>query len=176
MTNSEPGLRAAELRNAFDEAFARPVDLGATSLVDLLLVRVSGHRYALRPAELSGVFKNRRVVHVPSTRPELVGVAGVRGAIVPVYVLSALLGHDSKVEATGWLVVCGGPEPVALSLDEVEGYRSFAGDCLVRVEATSGTRRHVSLAARVGDAACPILDIHSILAMLEVNAGRAGTT
>ncbi len=56
---------------------------------DLLTIRVGGDAYALRLAEVGGLFVDRVVTPLPTLVPELVGIAGFRAALVPVYDLRA---------------------------------------------------------------------------------------
>jgi hypothetical protein len=58
--------RADELRQVFDRSFtlAPNTDTGTTE--NLLAVRVASHSYALRLAEVSGLFVDKKVTWLPS--------------------------------------------------------------------------------------------------------------
>jgi len=43
-------------------------------------------------AEVSGLFADKKVTRLPSPVSELSGIAGLRGAVLPVYDLAMLLG------------------------------------------------------------------------------------
>src|SRR5436309_1156564 len=89
--------RVSELRRAFDGTFAKAIRTagGEAQEEDLLAVRIFTHAYAIRVAEIAGIITSRKIVPVPSRRFELLGVAGLRGGLIPVYHLGALLGHGS---------------------------------------------------------------------------------
>jgi purine-binding chemotaxis protein CheW len=109
-----PGSAAA-LRAEFDAAFARPAQAPAEDQVRLLAFRVGGEPVAIRVLETAGLVAARRIEPVPSRRPELLGVCGVRGQIVPVFSLARLLGRAEDA-APRWIVLAAaGAERVGLS-------------------------------------------------------------
>jgi signal transduction histidine kinase len=115
--------KAAELRSVFDKARALPFSLnGEEQAESLLAIRVSQDAYAVRVNEISGLVTDRKVVPIPSPISELLGVAGVRGALVPVYSLAALLGYGAETGQVRWLALCGTEEPLALAFGGFEGY------------------------------------------------------
>lgn len=122
---------AASLRAAFDAAFAEPASAVRPQTVALLVVRVGGETCALRTAELRGVERDRRVVPMPSTAPGFVGLAGVRGELLPVFRLATLLGHAVADRAAPWLLVAAGDARIALAVEAVETWREVAPDALV---------------------------------------------
>lgn len=119
--------RLGELRRAFDAGFARPPPPPPEALEHLLLVAAGAGRYALRLGELSGLQPLHRLVPLPGARPELLGLAGVRGRLVAVFSLARLLGLDAAAdEHPRWLAICGGEEPqLALAFAQFEGQRQL---------------------------------------------------
>jgi chemotaxis signal transduction protein len=116
---SEHGT-ALSLRRAFDQSFAEaPRQEPAGAFEDLLAVQVGGAPHAFRLAEIAAVHSDRRVVPVPSSAPELVGIAGFRNILAPVYDLCALLGYPIGA-ASRWLVLARGPQPIAFAFDSFE--------------------------------------------------------
>ena len=101
-----------DLRESFDQSFAIAPVVEGDGLEDILAVRIAGDPYGLRMREIRGLVATRRVVPVPSRRPELLGVAGHRGAVVTVYSLAALLGYPVDVAPTPWLALVGESEPL----------------------------------------------------------------
>jgi purine-binding chemotaxis protein CheW len=85
------GERAAAMRLAFDRSFAEPLRPATEAVENLLAIRIGTQAYALRLAEVAGLFADRKVTPVPGGDAALVGIAGFRGAIVPVYGLHTLL-------------------------------------------------------------------------------------
>jgi chemotaxis signal transduction protein len=159
---------AASLKAAFDDTFARSAQALETTTEDLLAIRAGGDPYALRVRELTALLVSRKVVPVPSRRPELLGVAGVRGALVPVYCLSSLLGYPNGA-ATRWLAVCGHSQPVGLAFDELESFLRLPRPSLHAVDSGDATRPHLAEAFRVGPATRRLIDTRSILKLLGVD-------
>lgn len=131
-----------ELKRAFDRSFAAPPPGDPPPLEDFLAVTVGGAPFAIRLRDLKGIAEARSVVPIPSRRPELLGLAGVRGVPVPVFRLSALLGlHDE--DPPRWILLCG--DLLGLAIPALDGY--------LRVESVS--RREVvdlpSLIRRIQD-------------------------
>src|ERR1700722_14359993 len=115
--------KAAELRNAFDRARALPFLSEVRQRIEnLLVLRVSGDAFAIRLGEIAGLATDRKIVSFPSPIPELLGVAAIRGRLVPVYSLAALLGYSAPGTPGRWLVLCGTEEPVGLAISDFEGY------------------------------------------------------
>jgi chemotaxis signal transduction protein len=141
-----------------------------------LAIRVSGDPYAIRVRELTGLLANRRVVPLPSRRPELLGVAGVRGALVSVYGLSSILGYGTGAVATKWLAMCGRAQLVALAFDELEGFLRLPQRTLFRVDSADTSRPHLAEAVRVGPTTRRVVDTPSILNFLSIDAGSPGPT
>ena len=115
--------KALELRRVFDEERALP--LGARSAEQaesLISIRVSGHAYVVRTSEISGLVTDRKIVGFPTPVSELLGIAAVRGVLLPVYSLAGLLGYSAETEQTRWLALCGTHEPLALAFSGFEGY------------------------------------------------------
>jgi chemotaxis signal transduction protein len=154
---------ADELRQAFDAAFAAPLRDGRSLAVALLAIRVGADPYALRVLEAGGLVQLRAIVPVPSRRTELLGVMGLRGAVVPVYSLARLLGHSAQPEEPRWAALCGGEERVALAFAAFEGRLQVPAGELGAPPAERGALEHVAHLATVGGAPRPVLSLPSIL-------------
>jgi len=81
------------LRDGFDLSFSEPLPVRADAPEDLLAIEIAGHAYALRARELHGLYVDRAIMPVPDAPQDLLGVAAVRGELVAVYDLAALLGY-----------------------------------------------------------------------------------
>ena len=169
------GQRAAELRKAFDQAFAAPPAGAAPETVGLLLVRVGADPYALRVSDLSGLVSRRKVVPLPSGRVELLGVAGIRGSLVSVYGLAALLGYATATLETPWLALSGSPDPVALAFEELEGFLRVEAAELFGADTAGSARSHVREVVRVGKTTRGVIDARGAVLALKVGAGKSGT-
>jgi purine-binding chemotaxis protein CheW len=162
--NEEPARladRATTMRQAFDQSFAeaRSPDLKAGE--DLLAIRVGPEPYALRLSEIGGLFADRKIVQIPGGTPALLGIAGFRGAIVPVYDLDQLLGHR-PVRAWRWLAMAAGTR-VAFAIDTLDGLLHVAPGAIVRQQADRQPRQHVREFACTAELVRPIVYLRSIL-------------
>lgn len=121
MTDSIEPLRARllSLRDGFDRSFAEPLAPVGGASVDLLAIRVGGEPYALLASEIAAVQVDRVLTAVPSKNRELLGIIGVRGSILAVYDLGALLGLSGG-DARRWLAVAKG-SALAFAFDGFEG-------------------------------------------------------
>jgi chemotaxis signal transduction protein len=96
--------RAAELRRAFDRAFAEPPFAGKSESHDLLAIRLDEQHFALHLTDIAGLFADKKITPVPGASGFLLGIAGFRGAIAPVYDLQRFLGCPA-VRNPRWLVM-----------------------------------------------------------------------
>lgn len=121
---SELERKLHTLQGSFDEGFARPQQAAAAPGEERLLIRVAGRAYALELRELSGLSRARRIVPLPAAAPGLLGLCGLRGALVPVFSLAALLGLPAG-GPPAWLALAdaGGADhaPLALAFEGFEG-------------------------------------------------------
>src|SRR6185295_4421011 len=116
MSESSFGLeKLEELKRSFDRSFAEAPRQQVAQVEDLLCVRIAGDRYAVRLSETSGIYVDRKIVGLPSPLPDLLGMAGFRGSVIPVFDLGALLGYDMTGDAGRWLLLVGTNEIVGLA-------------------------------------------------------------
>jgi chemotaxis signal transduction protein len=162
-----------ELRRAFDQTFAAPPAAGTEGVERLIVIRLSGESFVLRADQTTGLFKARRIVPIPSRIPELLGLAGIRGTVVPVFDLSAILQLQSRGSIPVWLVLAGRDLPIALAFDELERQVELSRASLYADESPV-PRRHVQLLARIGSSAHPVIDIPSILEEIRRKADPRG--
>jgi chemotaxis signal transduction protein len=150
LTSLSPiAAKVAELRSVFDQARAAPFSSGAEEQTEnLLAIRVSRDAYAINVTEISGLATDRKIVAFPSSISELLGVAGIRGVLVPVYSLAALLGYGAEAGQVRWLALCGTEEPFALAFSDFEGYVRVPRAQLYSAEQKDVTRTHVTHVAR----------------------------
>ena len=172
MSGAERGLldRAADLRQHFDESFAAPPPSERPAQIDLLAVRIASEPFALRLAEVGGLLSGRKVVALPTTRPEFMGVIGHRGLIIPVYGLRAILGYPRGEEAR-WMVLTGGAERVGLAFDLYEGFLRLPAAQVAPPGRPEAMPAHVRDVARLDDSTCPVLDLRSILDAVKKRIG-----
>jgi purine-binding chemotaxis protein CheW len=164
--------RAALLREAFDRTFALAPPARDGERIELLAITVGGVPYALQMSEVEAVVACRKIAPLPSRRAELLGAAGVRGNLVTVYALDALLGeragHEHK--SVAWLAIYKHEAGIGVGFEQVDGLlRVPAGDVhpLEASDASAGDRRRASIRAiaRHEGGARPIVDLSVTLSM-----------
>lgn len=158
-------LFAAQLRAEFDHAFSLPAQTEAAGGRHLLAIRTGGKPYALDPREIAGLQVDRAIVPVPGLLPEWLGLAGIRGGLVPVYSLAALLGHGQPAAAgTRWLALCGSGQLFGLAFDEFERHLSLAPAQFATADSGSTGTGHVGAVVQTEDAPRPVISIPSVAA------------
>ncbi len=166
--------RAAELRHAFDRAFAQPIRLDMVAREDLLGIRVGEQPYAIRLSEIAGLHAGKKVTRVPGGNAALCGIAGFRGALLPVYDLHVLLGHCGG-QTPRWLVVASAA-PVALAFASFETQLRVARDEIVPQSARPEMPGHVREIVRTQNFIGPILHLPSVLEAIETSRTEAART
>jgi chemotaxis signal transduction protein len=161
--------RVAGLRRAFDQVFASTYAERSQEQESLLALRIEGDLYGLNVREIAGVAVAGRLVPLPSQSPGLLGLTGIRGAVVPVYSLAVLMGYPRVGETLGWLALSGAKDPLALALGEFDGY--------VRVPKTAlhvpdrDARKHVHQFAQLGDVVRAIISVASVVSAIQGAVG-----
>ncbi len=166
---TDAAKRVVELREEFDRSFASPFAETREEVDHVLAIRLRGDPYGLRVREIDGVERSGAIVPLPSESPGLLGIAGYRGAILPVYDLGVLLGYEGGREAPRWLVLCGKRDPLALGVEELDGYVSVPISSLHAPD--RNPRRHVERFSRIGDTVRAIVNVSSIIGVIQGEAG-----
>ncbi len=158
-------LRLDELRDSFDSSFSRPPPPQQEPGEALLRLRVGGAPLAVRLGHLSGLHLMPRVVRLPNSPASLLGVAGLRGQLIAVHDLAALLGLQTG-EPARWLLLAGGARRVGLAASGFEGQLRATSEQL-RPGGSSTT--HALLSASVllpGASPLPVLDVDALVRKL----------
>jgi len=170
--------RVAELARAFDRAFAEPARTaadGAEALENLLALRAGTDDCVVRLAEVRGLLARPTIVALPGPVPELLGLASLRGALVPVYHLAALQGQVTPDAAPAWMILVEADGLVGLAFEELLGYARLDRREIAALPRTGdGTHPEVSRTARVGDALRPLIDVPALVAGLRQRVGAVG--
>lgn len=166
--------RAAELRREFDRAFAEPPRPdGGNEREDLLALRAGADACVVRLSEIRGLLARPTIVSLPGPLPELLGLAGLRGALVPVYSLAALQGQATPRDAPGWMILVEADGLVGLAFEELLEYVR-----LERAEIAALPRTmpgpELRQVARVGEALRPLIDVPSLVAGLRQRVSAVG--
>ena len=162
--------RATDLRKAFDRAFAEPPPPEAEAAADYLGIRIGGTAYAVALSEIGAVFADKTIAPLPSSAGELLGVAGVRGDVVPVFSLAALIGQPGGGDRPRWLVLARGGH-AGFAFDALDGHLRIP---LAQITPAASSKGFVHANAVMGKEARPIVSIASLMEHLEKRAGQNG--
>jgi chemotaxis signal transduction protein len=154
--------RLEELRQSFDRAFAEELSAQREEALTLLSIRVGRDRHAIRLSDVAALEVRCAVTPVPSEHGEMLGIAGVRGAVVAVFDLAALIGASSG--DAPWLLLAK-DAPVAFAFGEFEGVWSARAEDLVRAQAGRDTRV-ADVVVRQGQP-IPVIDLAGLVDDLE---------
>lgn len=110
--------RAEQIRQQFDQAFRlAPTELRQQSR-NRLLFHVGSRSLSLPLEQVSEVLRSRTITPLPGSPGELLGLAGLRGTLVPVYRLADLIGISAPPSAGPlWILVVPQPQLVGLALE-----------------------------------------------------------
>src|SRR6478752_4027205 len=159
---------ATQLRADFDSVFARAHPAETPPQLDLLVIRVADHYYALDLAQVTALHADRKLTEAPSPRRELLGLVGLRGIVAPVYDLRVLLGYDAAASPR-WLALVNAPAPFAIAFEHFERHLRVPTSELAALGASqSATRGSVSTAL----GPVPLLDLAAVYAGFR-HEGRA---
>jgi len=92
-----------------------------------LTVRAGGARIAMAAEGVAEVIRAPRITRMPHGPPGLLGVTHLRGLVLPVVSLGALVGDDSQAEVTRVVVLRRDP-PIGLAVDAVEALKDAGED------------------------------------------------
>ena len=172
VVDSVVGNRATELRHAFDLSFALPPPQASQEVEDLLTIRVVGDPYAIRLRDIAGMVAGRRVVPVPAATLDLLGLAGIRGGVVPVFGLASILGYGQAPGSPRWMILCGSEEPIALAFSDFEGYLRLPTSSLHAGEHPRATRQYVNQVASTEAGARAVISIPLVVATIRNRSGH----
>jgi purine-binding chemotaxis protein CheW len=169
---------AEALRRAFDERFAAPVAERPGPGERLLLVGLGGARFALRIDEIAGLHEARAIVRLPGGTAVFVGLAGIRGRVVPVFDLAAILGAAAPGRRR-WIVLAEAGERIGLAVGQIEGHAEIDRAAIHAVSSAkdAGGRGapspHVAAIAEVSGALVPVASVPSVVSAIADLARRA---
>jgi purine-binding chemotaxis protein CheW len=147
---------ADNLRRTFDHGFSLPIAAEPEVQIDLLAVRIGAHPYAIRLSEISGVFADRPIVAAPSSAPSFLGLAGVRGSIVPVFDLATLLGY-ARSSAPRWLVLVA---QIGFAFETLEGHVRVTESAIAREQSHKKQANEVIV---VGGQSRPVVQVGAFI-------------
>jgi chemotaxis signal transduction protein len=113
------------------------------------------------------LYADRRIVAVPSPVVELLGIVGLRGTMLPVYDLAALLRYPPAVSPR-WIVLAGGSQqPIGFAFDGFDAHVQVTEASLVGSEDREASvvvaRQHVRGNVRVAGTLRLLIQIASVV-------------
>jgi purine-binding chemotaxis protein CheW len=143
-----------------------------------LTFNVGEHLYALRAEEVLEVIRMPAVARVPQGPAALLGIANLRGAVLPIAGLRQLLGKSATAAgADARAIVLDIGAPIALAVDSVATLESAGEeqiDTRPREVGAAGAERLLGvLSIPRSQGAAKILDIRTMLAAAFATRGRA---
>ncbi|HEY5208797.1 MAG TPA: chemotaxis protein CheW [Stellaceae bacterium] len=157
--------RLAALRSEFDRGFAAAPSGAVAAGEGMLAIGVGGERFLVRLAEIAGLYVDRRIVPVPAANTALLGITGLRGVILPVFGLAALLGCPPADTGPRWLAVAA-RAPVALAFDRLDAHLEIARTTIVPRADTARAHGYVREAAMVAALTLSIIDLPAMTAAI----------
>lgn len=172
-----PAASARALREEFDRGFAQAPVPSVSGMQRLLAIQ-AGMPCLLRLSAIQGIYTDRVLLPLPSRLPELLGVTGLRGQLVPVFDLAALLGQPPAA-APRWLVLAGGGAALGLAFSALDAHVLAAPDQFLAADnmnnMQAGPVRHVEQAVRMEDGLLPLIDLAGLADELTRRAARQGS-
>jgi chemotaxis signal transduction protein len=159
VTETALSARAVELRRGFDASFAAAASTGTAAGEAVLAIAVGDRPYAIRLADIAELVVDRPITPLAGPVPELLGIIGLRGTLLPAFDLPALLGEVDRAPRR-WLVVTGAAPRLALAFSRMDGHVRVPADAISR-DPTTG--REV---VTIDGAMRPVIEVSLLAARL----------
>ncbi|HEY3324615.1 MAG TPA: chemotaxis protein CheW [Planctomycetota bacterium] len=156
---------AAALRAAFDESFAAPPAAATPGLLQFLGFRIGSETLCVRLEEVEEVVLQSAVLPLPEQPPEMLGLAAVRGQIVPVFSLGGMLGYTPDPKSETCILLCKSAEPVGLAVTALQGQFQMPQSAL-HVAGERAPQRFVAAAVQHGDLQHWLVSFPAVLSAL----------
>ena len=170
---STPAMRADDLRRTFDRAFVEAPRGDAPAEDDLLAVTIAGDPYGMRLSQIAAVYSDRPITRLPGSPAVVLGVAGLRGSLLPVYDLRQLLGY-AKAAAPRWLAIIADAQ-VGVAFEQFDSHIRVPSRAIVAETGAgraAGRRSFVRDVVHGSGYARPIIHLPSVLDAIAVLAHR----
>ncbi len=165
LEDTSPDARLAELRREFDQSFAAAAVARPGAELALLMLGIGDERFAVPLREVAGLAACPPIVGVPSRTPDLLGIAGIRGGLVPIFSLAMLLGQSRDPEPPGWLLLCG-DEPLGLAFARFLGHSRAPAGAFRPAPAGETRSPHVAQLLTLDERPVPVLSVASLVRFL----------
>ena len=133
-----------------------------------LVFRLAGRVYALPAETVAEVIRIPPTARVPQAPGALIGVANLRGIVLPIVSLRALLGLEVESGAASRAIVLDGGAPVAIVVDAIDGLVTIDAERMetgsAQVSAERGEQLRGAFSLSDGQGAAKILGVQALLA------------
>lgn len=163
MNSVDYAAEARRMQAEFDKGFALPARSAEPEAEDLLAVRLRGDGFALRTREIAGLAIGRKIVPLPGPVSACLGLAGIRGVLVPVWDAAALLGYGGPGRGARWLALGQGDSPWALAFDGFDGFFRVSRAEIHSGSAGDGKAGPARETCAIGGGERPLISLASIL-------------
>jgi purine-binding chemotaxis protein CheW len=142
---------------------------GAATLRRFLTFRLAEQLYALPAETVAEIIQLPAVSRVPQSPPALLGLANLRGMVLPLVSVRQLIGTGEQAVQTSAAkaIVVGGAAPVALAVDAVESLVEVAEDAIevreAELSAAPGERLTGAVRTSSDAEVAKVLDIEGLL-------------
>ena len=169
--SNNPSDKARVLAERFDQSFALPRSGAAPARQDFIAVRIRDDPHVLRLRQLAELRCGLAVTRLPGSPAELLGLANLKGAVVPVYDLGLLLGYPPGTMKADWYVLAA-MAPVAFAFDAFDGHLRLSGDISAVSDEGDDRRPYADQILRTADRVLPIIDLPSVAAFIARSTAR----
>jgi len=153
--------RVVQLRDGFDRGFAVAPPPPVPAHSDFLCIRVGGDPSAIALGDIASLHADLRIIALPSRGPELLGVAAIRAAVIPIYDLRVVFG-TAGIGATRWTVVVSNGL-AGFGFDGFDGHARIADRSIAAAPPGGHVRGQFTLDGQPRS----IVDLRSVLAAIE---------
>jgi len=145
-----------------------------------LVFRLAERVYALPAETVAEVIRIPPTARVPQAPRALIGVANLRGAVLPIVSLRAMLDLEAVQAAAARAIVLDGAAPVAIVVDAIDGLVTIDAERIETRSAQLGGERGEQLSGAIplgdGRGAAKILDVQALLAGTFTRRARPGNS
>ncbi len=126
------GLDAAALRTEFDRQFELPEPDISGESQDFLGIRIANSGYAIRISDLEAIVKSATIIPLPGGFGGLLGIACIRGRLVPVFRLDETHKQPSVPVLSTWVALFRGPDLFGLAFETLDGFFPVRSDAVLK--------------------------------------------
>lgn len=151
-----------------------PLQERSAGVLRICLISRGGEYFAIDIRQVQEVFGLESMTPVPGMLASLIGVANLRGTIVPLIDLRTILGLSLAVSPKYVVVVRQGSHHIGIVIDEVPETRSIDPHDLIAPSANPAGQTNPFLFSflKVGNRMCGILEVSRLLTYLEEVTGN----